>query len=91
MNYTIEIEEEERTLEFTLNVNIWEDRLCEGANIEFDIEDMTLTDDEGNTKICFCDNFLFYLVEEAYKSKIELMLEEDDNLLEAWEKHVEEV
>lgn len=91
MEYTIEIEENERTLEFTLDVNIGQDPIFEDAYLNIDIRDMQLTDDEGNCKIFFCDHELFYLIEEAYKSKIENMLDEDDKLFEAWKKHVEEV
>jgi len=91
MNYTIEIEEKERTLEFALEVNIWEDRIFGHGRIEFSIEDVGITDNEGNTKIFFCDHELFYLVDEAYKSKIETILEQDDKLFEAWKKHSEEV
>ena len=106
MEYTIEIEENERTLEFTLDVecNYWNipahtsgapEDCCEGdAGFDItsvDIRDVEITDNEGNTKIFFCDHLLFYLIEEAYKSKIENMLEEDEALFEAWKKHIEEV
>ena len=91
MEYIIEIEENERTLEFTLDVNIWEDSLCECANIEFDIEWVEVTDKNGDTQATAEGKPFFYLVEERYKSKIESMLDEDDKLFEAWKKHIEEV
>ena len=97
MEYTIEIEEAERTLEFVLDVNIWEDRLCECACIEFNIEKVHITTDTNDflnpvdDETFINDHTLFYLIEEAYKSKIENMLDEDEKLFEAWKKHVESI
>jgi len=106
MNYTIEIEEAERTLEFTLEVECnyqydngncfgpWEDCYPPESSfdiISVDIELVTVYDEDGIPHIIENDFIIFYLIDEAYKSKIENMLDEDDKLFEAWQKHVESV
>jgi len=106
MEYTIEIEENERTLEFQLDVECqwwetpgklsgkWED--CYEADggfdvISVDIDFAEVIDDDSNTQKIENWQPFFYLIEEAYKSKIELILEEDENLFETWKKHIEDV
>lgn len=90
MEYTIEIEESQRSLEFTLDVKLRKDPIFEDAYIEFDAESIELTDDEGaSIKLEYGGQF--EAINKAYKSKIENMLDEDDNLFEAWKKHMEEI
>jgi len=106
MNYTIEIEENERTLEFALDVecNYWNipahtsgapEDCCEGDTgfdvISVEIELVKLFDEDGISHLIRNDFVFFYLIEDAYKSKIENMLEDNDDLFEAWQKHTQEV
>lgn len=88
MEYTIEIEEAERTLEFTLDVNIWEEPICECGRIEFDIESVKATYDNG---LSFSYPSGSNRYKNLYTRQIENMLEEDEKLFEAWQEHVESV
>jgi len=101
MNYTIEIEENERTLEFQLDVecNYWDipahtsgapEDCCEGDAgfdiVSVDWDSIEVIDKNGVFLILDFDRLF-----DWYKPQIQNMLEQDDKLFEAWKKHVEEV
>ena len=105
MKYTVEIEEETRTLEFALEVEChywnepsrttgaWEDCYEGDAGfdvISVDIRSVIVIDDDGKETFIRADFVLFDLIECEYQAKIELILDEDDKLFEAWKKDQED-
>jgi hypothetical protein len=105
MKYEIEIEEAERTLEFTLDVecNYWDiaahtsgppEDCCEADGgfdiISVDIDSIKIVDNDG-CSIALEDGGQFNAINEVYSPQVYALLEEDEKLFDAWKKHIEEV